>query len=291
MSELSPTDLTPVQHMNGRWYKREDLFRFPNGVNGAKLRAAYHLVRDAKLAGADTVVSAASVISPQSAMAATLANSFGMKSVTIVGGTTPEKAVRHEAIRLAQEQGSEIVAIPVGYNPALQSAGRKMAESTPGMWQLPYGVTTLPNASTEEIRDFVEVGAAQVWNIPDLIETIVLPFGSGNTAMGVLYGLLSFQQPRALKRVVLMTIGPDRRAWLDSRLRTLGVRLSDLPIDQIHLHPNFARYGDRMPETLDGIKLHPTYEGKVARYLNGMEPRWWDRDENTLLWIVGGPLS
>ena len=285
-----PTTLTPVEERNGRWYKREDLFRFSNGVNGSKLRACHHLVRDAKLAGATTVVSAASVLSPQSAMAASMANHFGMKSLTIVGGTTPEKAVRHQSIRMALEQGSAISAIPVGYNPALQSAGRRLAEETPGGWQMPYGITTPPNASEKDVQDFVEGGAAQVWNLPDDIETIVLPFGSGNTAMGVLYGLLNYQAPRALKRVVLMTIGPDRRAWLETRMAMLGQRLGDLPLEQIHLHPTFATYGDKMPETLDDIVLHPTYEGKVARYLNGMEPRWWDRGEKTLLWIVGGPL-
>lgn len=285
----SPTELTPVELRDGRWYKREDLFSLPNGVNGSKLRACFHLVRKAQLAGADTVVSAASVISPQSAMGATVASYFGMRSITVVGGTTPEKAVKHRSIRLAQEQGSSIVAIGVGYNPALQSAGRGIAEQ-PGVWQLPYGITTPPEAKMEEVREFVEVGADQAWNIPDEIETIVLPFGSGNTAMGVLYGLLNYQQPRSLKRVVLMTIGPDRRAWLETRMSMLGQNLRGLPLEQIHLHPNFATYGDKMPETLDGIVLHPTYEGKVARYLNGLEPRWWDRGEKTLLWIVGGPL-
>ena len=287
---MNPDDLTPVENRDGIWYKREDLFRRPNGVNGSKLRACFHLTREARDRGAEVVVSAASVLSPQSAMAATVARELGMESVTVVGGTTPEKAVRHKSIALAESEGSVLTSAPVGYNPALQAAGARIAKATPGGWQLPYGITTPPDASPADVLAFVEVGATQVANLPD-IETLVLPFGSGNTAMGVLYGLLTGAGRPGLKRVVLMTIGPDRRTWLEDRLRSLGCDLRDLPVEQLHLHPNFAKYGDRMPETLDGIVLHPTYEGKVARYLNLVEPRWWSaRDDRTALWIVGGPL-
>ena len=286
----NPADLTPVENRGGIWYKREDLFRFGNGVNGSKLRACFHLTREARDRGAEVVVSAASVLSPQSAMAATVARELGMESVTVVGGTTPEKAVRHKSIALAEAEGSVLTSAPVGYNPALQSAGARIAKATPGGWQLPYGITTPPDASEEEVLEFVEVGAAQVANLPD-IETLVLPFGSGNTAMGVLYGLLTGADCPGLKRTVLMTIGPDRRTWLEDRLRQLGCDPRDLPLEQLHLHPGFAKYGDRMPETLDGVVLHPTYEGKVARYLNLTEPRWWSaRADRTALWIVGGPL-
>lgn len=286
----NPADLTPVENRNGRLYKREDLFRFENGVNGSKLRACDHLISKAKERGATTVVSAASVLSPQSAMAATVARRHGLGSVTVVGGTTPDKAVRHQSIRMAEEEGSFLTSIKVGYNPALQSAGARIASQTPGGWQMPYGITTPRDASLEDVSEFVSVGARQVLNVPDEVETIVLPFGSGNTAMGVLAGLSLLHYPAALKRIVLMTIGPDRRQWLEQRLEMLNMSAKGLPLEQIHLHPTFATYGDRMPETDDGIVFHPTYEGKVVRYLNGMEPEWWRRDDKTLLWVVGGPL-
>ena len=290
---MNPNDVTPVEHHNGLWYKREDLFRLPNGVNGSKLRACWHLVQNAALDGFDTVVSAASVISPQSAMGATMAAQFGLKSITIVGGTTPDKAVRHASIRIAEDTGSDIRAISVGYNPALQAAAKAVVAGQPGAWRLPYGITTPPDASLEEVSAFVALGAGQVANIPDEVETVVIPFGSGNTAAGILRGLLENHRPPSLRRVALMTIGPDRYDWLEARLESVGTPLSkaDFEIERIHLHPNFATYGDRMPETMDGIELHPTYEGKVARYLNGMEPEWWNRDSKTLLWVVGGPVK
>ena len=291
---MKPTDLTPVEERNGLLYKREDAFALEGGVNGSKLRACFHLAEKAKAAGAMEIVSAASVLSPQSPMAANVARQLGMSSVTIVGGTTPEKAVKNLSIRLAQEAGSEILALaPTGYNPALQAAGRRFVAENPGSWQLPYGISTPSDVSDDDLRDFLLVGAQQVANLPEGLERLVLPFGSGNTAAGVLYGLAVLGMPSTLKNVTLMTIGPDKRTWLEERLARLGVRLEDLgvEIEQIHLHPFFAEYGDSMRETLDGIKLHPTYEGKIARYLNLVEPDWWTaRDGKTMLWIVGGPL-
>lgn len=291
---MEPKDVTPVELRDGMYYKREDFLARPSGANGSKLRACFHLAERAKEQGYDTVVSAQSVLSPQAVISATVARELGMEHVTVVGGTTPEKAVKNVSIRKAQELGSTVMALaPVGYNPAIQKAAKTLVEENPnhGFWQLPYGISCPDSFGLDAVRDFVEVGAAQVANVPDSVTRIVLPFGSGNTAAGVLYGL---QEIGWDGTVELMTVGPDKRAWLDDRLGQLEMS----PSFQIHqhlLHPTFATYGDRMPETIDGIELHPTYEGKVARYLNreallGNADWWDDRDESVMVWIVGGPL-
>jgi hypothetical protein len=46
-----------------------------------------------------------------------------------------------------------------------------------------------------------------------------------------------------------------------------------------------------MPETMEDIVFHPTYEGKMIRWLNLVQPEWWmRRDGTTCFWIVGGPI-
>lgn len=284
--------LTPIQNRNGIWYKREDLYRSDKtGVNGAKYRACQHLVGKARAAGATRVVSAASVLSPQSAIAATVASEQGMSSTVIVGGTTPEKAIRHPSIRIAASVGAELESINIGYNHQLQLAGARRAGEEAGAWQLPYGITTPPDASEEELDAFFAVGGNQVAELPAEVKTVVLPFGSGNTACGVLYGLYNDRE-NMVEDVVLVGIGPDRLAWSLERLRRVGVTQADLPrLHHFPLHPWFATYGDRMPETMDGITLHPTYEGKVARYLRQVQPDYWRRDGSTMFWIVGGPVD
>jgi len=283
--------LTPVEYRAGRWYKREDDYRGPSGVNGAKLRACRHLLLRARADGARRVVSAASVLSPQSAMAATLAADLGMGCTVIVGGTTPELALRHRAIRMAADAGAEVRAVKVGYNPALQRAALEFAEATPDTYRLPYGITTPGSATPTEVWDFLNVGARQVANVPSSVRTMFIPFGSGNTAAGVIHGLLHVARPSRLERVVLVGIGPDRLLWLAGRVALAALPLAGIALDHVQLHPQFATYGMRMPATADGIRMHPTYEGKIVRYYDKHpDPDWQRRDGTSLFWIVGGPL-
>lgn len=287
----SRNELTPVELRNGRYYKREDLHALPCGVNGAKLRACQYLIGLGAQAGKRLVISAASILSPQSAMAAAVAAQYGMRTRIIIGATKPETAIRQGSIQIAAALGAEFEIVKVGFNPYLQAAAAKRAAAMPQAYWLRYGITTPADATVEELRAFVNVGAPQAANLPDEIRTLVIPFGSANTATGVMAGLAK-HRPRQLEHVVLVGIGPDRRAWMQDRLDRLGVTLRGITIEHHDLHgTGFARYGDKMPGQADGIDLHPTYEGKVVRYLDGLAPRWWrDRDGGTCMWIVGGPL-
>jgi hypothetical protein len=285
------SELTPVELRAGRWYKREDHYTATGGVNGAKLRACRHLIAAGRAGGATRVVSAASVLSPQNAMAAVVASELGMACTVILGASNPVSAPRHPAVAIAVAAGAHIEHVPVGYNPYLQRAAATHAAAHADSYWLRYGITTPAEATTAELRAFHAVGADQVANLPPQIQTLVVPFGSGNTAAGVLYGLATAGCPAALQRVVLVGIGPNRQVWLAGRLAALGVTV---PVALVHLDlhgEGFARYGDKMPAVADGITMHPTYEGKVVRYLNEQQPPWWAaRDATTCLWIVGGPL-
>lgn len=276
--------MTPVELRNGIWYKREDLYTL-GAVNGSKLRAARHVLERKSLTHHKVVVGA-SVKAPTPAIIATLAADIGMECEVIVGGTTPEKAVRHAPIRIAADAGATISAIKVGYGPALKAAAKKVAWESDGVFAM-YGTTT-----DEDVEAFLAVGGAETANLPDEVETLVIPFGSANTACGVLYGLHD-HRPASLRRIVLMEIGPDRRDWAADRLADVGRGWLglDAEVEFITLHEVWASYGDKMPETLDDIVFHPTYEGKMIRWLNLVEPDWWARrDGTTCFWIVGGPI-
>lgn len=290
-----PNELTPVELRNGRYYKREDLHRNEKyGVNGAKFRACRHLFQKAVDGGAMAVVSASSVLSPQAAMAGVLAEEFGLDCTLVLGATKLETAPKHISVKIALEAGATMnLDSKVAYNPVIQRAGNLLSKEL-GAWQLPYGITTPADAPPEEVEAFLAVGGAQVANLPEGIETLVIPFGSGNTAAGVLYGLWHVAIPDMLKRVVLVGVGPDRLGWVRSRLDRVGVPMDQFNFEIVHmpLHGWFADYGDKMPETADGIVMHPTYEGKVVRFLNGSDLAWWhDRDSKTCMWIVGGPIG
>jgi Pyridoxal-phosphate dependent enzyme len=279
-----------VQERDGRWYKREDLCLLPAGVNGAKLRACDHLIRQGVVNGATRVVSAASVLSPQNAMAAVLARRYNLSCTVVLGGTSPSTAFQHRSPALAREYGADFDFIRVGYNPALQKRAEDIVKTDRRAYWLQYGITTPPDVSARDMRAFHQIAADQVTNLPEGIRTLVVPFGSGNTAAGVLMGL-NQHRPRSLERVVLVGIGPDRRRWLRDRFEFMGVSLPSFRHLDLH-GTGYAQYSDKMPGQADGIVLHPTYEGKVVRYLDEKAPDWWvRRDSTTCLWIVGGPLK
>lgn len=286
-----PTQLTPWELRDGLWYKREDYHRNIYGVNGAKYRSCRYLMKQAVAAGHDHVVSASSVLSPQAAISATLAEELGLDCTLVLGSTRAETAIKNPSVAIAVAAGARLdTSTRVAFNPALQRAGAQLADLL-GAWQLPYGITTPPEATPDEVEAFLAVGGEQVRNLPDGLRTLVVPFGSGNSAAAILYGLAKHGHP-SLQNVVLVGIGPDRWEWTRDRLMSVGVSPHSIgPIERLPLHGWFASYGDRMPETSDGIVMHPTYEGKVVRFLNEARPYWWTRrDDTTGLWIVGGPM-
>lgn len=284
--------LTPWEERNGRWYKREDLHRNKYGVNGAKYRAARYLMTQAVLDGYDTVVSAQSVLSPQSPIVATLAEEMGMECILVYGASNPTSVVRHRNVAIAVEAGAMVDTTPrVAYNPVIQPYAALLAEEL-GAWQMPYAISPAVDGSQKALQEFLEVGGRQALHIPEQVETLVIAFGSGNTTAGMLYGLSRFAEHRP-KRVVLVGVGPDRTEWLWNRLDEAGAGEIRNQVEIVHipLHGWFADYSDKMPETVDDIVMHPTYEGKVVRFLNDSDLSWWhDRDGSVGFWIVGGPL-
>ena len=280
-------DLSPVQCINGRWYKREDLYRHPSGVNGGKWRQCQWLV--GRMRG-DFIVTGASVLSPQHAMTAVAAEETGRRSWHVIGATTREKALRHPSIRTAAEHGAHFDVISVAYNPNLQNRVNNVAAQLAGEI-LHYGVTPGPETTPEGLDAFHELGARQTENLPRGLRALIVPFGSGNSAASVLLGLWRYMPPAQQPREVhLIGIGPDRQNWLGRRMAALGIR--SLQGSRLIFHQTGIPYGQRMPYLLDGIELHPTYEGKVAHWLDAHPVAGWEeRDNDVCLWIVGAALS
>jgi len=310
---------TPVEAVNGRWYKREDAFA-PlgyGGINGSKLRQLIHLLDVAPPAAG--VVTGASVLSPQVSMAALTARHYRLPAVVVLGGTRPDTAMRHPNVEIAAAAGAEFRFVPVGYNPALQGAVRKLHDGDlAAHYWLRYGITNPDGDNAAEIAAFHAVGAAQVANLPDTVDTIVMTAGSCNSCASVLYGLTR-NPPPALRRVVLIGVGPTRLEWLDRRLALIAEHDAE-PIGarwhrRYHQHPaleaehnadttgadwtlehhdlhstGVVRYADRRPYRLDGIDFHPTYEGKAVTWMAQhpeLFPSWTAGDARTLFWVVG----
>lgn len=321
--DLAPADvhwgdqtdkLTPVDTgESGLMYKREDFFA-PlgyGGINGSKLRQLIYLMEPMR---GGTAVTACSVLSPQSSMTALVGRHFGVGVTVILGATRYESAVKHENVKIAVAAGAELKFVKVAYNPALQRAV-KLHQAEHGSYVVPYGITTPPEAGPRQVASFHLLASRQVVNIPAQTRTLVIPFGSANSATGVLTGLARYG-PGAISRVVLIGIGPNRLPWLWKRLevieRGLGLDIRSLFTVRSHfqgaqssadvqdtagpvllehydLHgTGYVRYADRRLWRQDGIDFHPTYEGKVMHWLADVRPHWHKPADGTeLFWIVG----
>jgi 1-aminocyclopropane-1-carboxylate deaminase/D-cysteine desulfhydrase-like pyridoxal-dependent ACC family enzyme len=219
-------DLTPVEEVNGIFFKREDKFA-PlgyGGINGSKLRQCIWLteqyVKTAK--NPIGVISGTSVKSPQLPMGSAVAEHFGLKSIHVIGSTKADIAHKHENVNTATWFGAEFyINKHIAYNPVLQRRVQDILskeERVKDYFYLEYGITVDHKVnSPERVERFHYVGSEQIKNIPEHITTLVIPAGSCNSCTSILYGLARFR-PKNLRDVYLIGIGPNKIDFIEERL-------------------------------------------------------------------------
>lgn len=277
--EKCAEELTPWENREGVWFKRDD-YHAPlgyGGPNGSKLRQLVHLFKNYR-GNATRVITAASVLSPQHSMTGIVARVYGLPSLHIIASPKPEA---HPNTLIAKAFGAKFHNIKVGYNPMLQKELERIKLDSDFI--VPYGITT---EDPERVEAFHEVGAKQVENLPNDVHVLYIPAGSCNSLTSVLKGLA--RNPRNVRQLISIGIGPEKIEWTKSRLRVMGIDPDRLPFkwdNSISLHERGVKYGDKVKENFAGITFHPTYEGKAIRFMkqeNRLKP-----DENIGFWIVG----
>lgn len=301
---------TPVEQIGGIWFKREDKFA-PLGyhsINGSKLRQCIWLVNGwVKEKGIKGVISGSVVGSPQHPFISTICKHYGLGCLIVTGSKNYKE---HKNMQLAEMAGAKFMVTNIGYAKALQSKCFQLKDKIPSHEVLETNITLDDRLNPpERIEAFHKVGSVQTENIPDHIETIIIPCGSCNSVTSIMYGLFN-KKPKNLKRVILMGIGNNgskNLKYIPHRLELIS-RVIGKPvnkafnykflntsnpsgIDVLHFNPNgegYCTYDDWMPYEIDGVQLHPRYEGKCLNYIKSYPEKfvnYWN--ENTLFWIVG----
>lgn len=278
--------LTPWENRQGVWFKREDYFA-PlgyGGPNGSKMRQLIWYVNRYR-AGKTHILTGASIQSPQLSMSAIVGAHYGLVSRQVVY-SKPETVMRHENPRIAANFGAVFEYANGPYNPILQRKVEDLRKETSLVVE--YGITVKTAIhGAEEVQKFHEVGAHQTANLPDSVRTLVVPAGSCNSLTSVMLGLS--RDSKNLNELFTIGIGPDKRGWMRDRLMRMGVDTDKLPFKWRHfsLHDSgYSAYSDHFKgEEFDGIKFHPTYEGKMWRWLKQNNPL--DADDSVGFWIVG----
>jgi 1-aminocyclopropane-1-carboxylate deaminase/D-cysteine desulfhydrase-like pyridoxal-dependent ACC family enzyme len=280
MRVTDPDELTPVELHDGRWYKRDDLFAPFDDVplSGGKVRQAMlllgakrdEIVRDY----GGVVLTATGVHSPQGLIIARVARHFDLDCVVFVGATTIASALtRHSMLRRATMCGATIDASArMAYEPALAAAAERWRDAHDGAGYIVRFGINLDDAPAA----IIESTALQVRNVPDDVETIVVPVGAGITAGGVILGARAVQaiDDRTLDVVCVQISGYDRRKTIERIVDGLPYAwhvIEDVP------------YATHAHCVVDGVKLDPIYEAKAHDWLVGGP---YD-DASTCFWIVG----
>lgn len=293
-------DLSPIEKVGNLWFKREDKFAplGPGGLNGSKLRRGIWLIDEASKKGFTGVFHGAPAGSPQHVLVSAVAAHYNMTPYSVVG--TGDFA-KHEMLKIAAWMGSGFRVSNVGYVKTLEKVAHKEAAVTPNSFVYSTNVVESPQA----IEAFHHVGSEQVTNIPGNIETLIIPAGSCNSVVSILYGLALHPLPN-LKRVVLMGIGAQgstKPEYIYSRLKSIeeatGLEIRTLfapnfvhdkarepkldfkrpaPYELIHINVNkgcgvcelcqngYCDYADLMECNYHGIDMHPRYEGKTFHF-------------------------
>lgn len=321
--DLTPVQLLKDEELGEMWFKREDWFA-PlgyGGVNGTKGRAGVFIAHEHFLQyGRVDIVHGTVVGSPQIPFYVSLSKHYGGECITVLGATSPSVCLKHPMVYMGAALGSKFSFTGSGFNCYLQAKCRKLKKERPDWLYGEYGITLeIPANSVEKVTRFALVGAEQVKNIPDEVKTLIIPFGSANSAVGILLGLAVYGH-KNIERVVLIGIGPNRLRWLENRLATIGEHMgvNTKPWKRLYHNnhdiqkrfgdkflwtgsktPNYSfvlehydlydtgwvTYNETFYEKFAGLELHPRYEAKVMRYIKQNLPQLLSHD--SLFWIVG----
>jgi 1-aminocyclopropane-1-carboxylate deaminase/D-cysteine desulfhydrase-like pyridoxal-dependent ACC family enzyme len=280
-------DITPIDYCNNIFYKRDDLYT-PFGkdhVNGGKVRQAVQLfdeihddIRDNHNGG---VVTASSVHSPQSAIIAKVAQEHGFKCVVAVGGTKPETLYNHHIMRLTKFYGADIqIVAGHGMTTAIDAGAKKKVISKTGYKLIKFAISLESNP--EAIFDGV---TDQVANIPDELDNLVIPVGSGIQFAGIIRGLQKYN--KKVKRIVGVAFC-DRTKAINAHLDRF--KYKNFP-EEIIDFPEYELYLTKYPysksvweKISDDFMLDDIYEGKAHLW---MRENIDTKNEKTLFWVVG----
>lgn len=207
--------LTPVQSVGGLLFKRDDLYEpfGPGEVNGGKMRQCMMLLDSVKdeITG---VISCCSIHSPQAPITAAAALAFGKRCKILYGGTSRAKLLESPMPRLCLKYGATVLlATRSGRHNVLYAKAKEL--KGPEDFIVQYGINLSGHSDV-----LLGAVAAQVENIPDEIENLVMTCGSGITASGVMIGLNRYG--KKVRNVHLVATAPDRRESYTERSESTG---------------------------------------------------------------------
>ena len=272
-------ELTPIEEHYGVYYKRDDLFKpFPGEqLNGGKLRQAINLIySNLDLIKSDyheKVATTGSVDSPQGLIITRVAAYYNLKSFVAFGNIGEEALKQNNFIRHTRHFGGEVESIlGIAFDNRLMPELLKLQQAGEGNNFLPikFGIDIEKNPCG------IDCIADQVENLPDDLENLVIPAGSGITSGAILRGIKKFN--KKIKNIYVVHVsGKDRRSVIESIAPGVDyVYKADETYENHHLKRNVMVDRD--------FYLDKIYEAKTYEWM--LKNIYYD-SQKTLFWVVG----
>lgn len=270
--------ITPVENIGGMLFKRDDLYQpFDDlPLNGGKIRQGYRIVSALhdliKEEYGGRVYSTCSLHSPQGIIITRVCKEFGIEATLFHGRTNFNSITKNSFIRHILNCGGHV-------NIGCRSGFGNVVTSFINSFELTgYNIGFGINIDKDELLcGDVE---CQTQNLPDDLDNLVVPVGSGIIAAAVLRGLTLYK--KHVKNIHLIQIsGHDYRSTIEGLCSGY-----DIPEYNFYISNDYP-YAKAVRHVLaDGTELDPIYEGKAYDYMLKYLPQC-KADGKTLFWIVG----
>lgn len=278
--------ITPVEKRGEYWFKREDLY-VPydfSPVNGSKLRQCQLLIEKNIEKTTCGIITGTSVISPQSAIVASVAKEHGVPCYIYYGGTTEELLKTKKYPSLAARLGANVsIVSKMAFTSVLAARANDFAKAN-NLFHVRYGFDLRANLDA-----FVESIANQVQNVPKEVKSVAITVGSSITLVGVLYGMAMFDNN--IEEIYAVGCAPNRisriQEYADMIYFESGISLPFHKVKYIDAFNTIKgyKYESTMEEEYMGITFHPRYEAKTFRWLKNQDIK------DCLLWVTGADFG
>ena len=277
-------ELTPIEEYDGILYKRDDLFQPFDDIplSGGKVRQAICLIKNQldniRCMYNNTVITGSSVQSPQAIIVARVAKEYGVNSILVFGNTNIESLSKHNLILNAMKYATRIdTKAGMAYENVLTARVRDiMEEDGKYYFHIKFGI------NLEYDRDaIIDSVARQCKNIPDDIDTIVIPAASAIMMGGIIKGLRQYNKKPS--RIIGVQISGYSREET-----VLNILRYDISYDYDFVIDRTYPYSKHINVTVaPGFSLDPVYEAKAWEW---MKTNIDTKKEKTLFWVVGNSI-
>ena len=278
-------DITPVDNINGIFFKRDDLYIPFDDIplSGGKVRQCQclinnnlNLIRDKYQS---TIVSGTGMLSPQGIIISKIANTLGLKSMIYIGNTSKESLQNNILMKniIFAGNGNSYIDLSsrFAYENVLLSTIRGDNQIYGERFLIKFGINLVDNP--DAILDSV---GNQVCNLPNDLDYLIVPVGSGVTFAGILLGLKKFGiKPRHV--VGIQISGYDRTKLINSILGDTDIEYEfKISKDYNYHHPLKLNINN------SDIGLDWLYESKAYEYVYKYMPNIFI-DSKVCFWLVG----